>query len=142
MQTWATRHPELTAALELPRHHRNGPTQPDPTGAVWDDRINSLFAIRQLEDNWDGQGSPAPAVGVVDGALVFALLLRRDGAEPPTGVVQGIDGEVVFDWQTPDGKYVEVEVTGPYAADVYIHVPGQPVRHVRLSESGAGEAAA
>src|SRR5437588_11009825 len=119
MQTWAIRHPELTAALELPRHHQNGAARPDPAATGWDECIDGRLAIRQLEDDWDGQGSPGPAVGVVDSALVLALLLRRDGAEPPTGVVQGVGGEVVFDWQTPGGKYIEVEVTGPYAADVF-----------------------
>lgn len=130
MQTWATRHPELTADLDLPAH-RTGETFPDAV-RVWDERIDQLLAIRLLDDDWDGQGSPAPAVEVVDSALVLALLLRRDGVDPPTGVVQGVGGEVVFDWQSAD-KYVEVEVTGPYTADAFIHVPGRPLKHVPVN---------
>ena len=141
MQTWAIRHPELATGLGLPLHRRNGTAQLEHVARTWDERIDRLLAIRQLEDDWDGQGAPAPAVDVVDSALVLALLLRHDGVVPPTGVVQGVGGEVLFDWQSPD-TYVEVEVTGPYAADAFIHVPGQPLRHIALRATGADEAAA
>ena len=141
MQTWATRHPELSAGLELPVHSASDAHDPSAAAAAWNQRIDQLLAVRQLEDDWDGQGSPAPAVEVVDSALVLALLLRQAGVEPPTGVVQSVGGEVLFDWQSPD-KYVELEVTGPYTADVFIHVPGQPLRHIPLHASDAGGAAA
>lgn len=141
MQTWAIKHPELTVGLELPVHEATDGGRFDQA-RHWDERIDQLLAIRQLEDDWDGQGTPAPRVEVVDSALVLALLLRREGVEVPTGVVQGVNGDVLFDWQSPDGKYVEVEVNGPYSADVFIRPPGQPMRHVRLEAQGSGEAAA
>jgi hypothetical protein len=108
---------------------------------VWNRRIDQLLAIRRLEDNWDGQGTPAPGVEVVDSALVLALLLRTEGVEAPTGVVQGVTGEVLFDWQWPDGKYLELEVTGAYTADLWVHEPGLPLKHVELQAGGDGEAA-
>jgi len=143
MQTWAIRHPVLTAGLELTPHYLNGAAHAaDSTAKSWDWWLDKLLAIRQLEDDWDGQGSPAPTVEVVDSALVLAMLLRRDGAEPPTGIVQGVSGEVLFDWQSADGKYVEVEVTGPYEADVFIHKAGQPLKHVRMEAMQRDGAAA
>lgn len=140
MQTWAIRRPELTVGLELPVHQ---PTDAAPVAdqVHWEKRIDQLLAIRQLEDDWDGQGTPAPAVDVVDSALVLALLLRREGIEAPTGVVQGVNGDVLFDWQSPDGKYVEVEVTGPYTADAFIQLPGQSMKHVRIEAQAPGGAA-
>lgn len=138
MTTWATRHPEFTAGLELPA----SPTADVEHARRWDERIDQLLAVRRLEDDWDGQGTPAPPVGVVDSALVLALLLRREGVEPPTGVVQGVNGDVLFDWQSADGKYVEIEVTGPYTADVFIQLPGRPLKHVRLDVSGSDGVAA
>lgn len=142
MRTWAIRHPELTAGLELPVHEGTETAPAIDRTARWDKRIDQLLAIRQLEDDWDGQGTPAPTVEVVDSALVLALLLRRERVEAPTGVVQGVNGDVLFDWQSPDGKYVEVEVTGPYTADVFIRLPGQPIKHVRLAAHDTGGAAA
>jgi hypothetical protein len=142
MPTWATRHLEILPALELPRAQLNGAAQAGPAADApgsdgWAQCIDKLFAIRQLEDDWDGQGSPAPPVEVVDSALVLALLLRREGFAPPSWVVQGVAGDVCFDWQPGGGKYIELDVTGPYTADVFIHTPGQPVRHLTLSGSGA-----
>ena len=142
VQTWAIRHPELTIGLELPVHPATSAAPAIDRARSWDKRIDQLLAIRQLEDDWDGQGTPAPAVEVVDSALVLALLLRRDGIEAPTGVVQGVNGDVLFDWQSPGGKYVEVEVNGPYTADVFIQVPGQPMKHLRLETQEPDEAAA
>lgn len=132
MQTWATRHPALASELELPQQSWAVAAPTDkPDGKTWSQQIDKLLAIRQLEDDWDGQGTPAPTVEVVDSALVLAILLRQDGVIPPTGIVQGVVGEVLFDWQSADGKYVEVEVTGPYRAEVFIHQPGQPIKHLR-----------
>jgi hypothetical protein len=136
MLTWATRHPELIPGLELPRF-----AAPESDAAVgagaeelteWNRRIDELLAIRQLEDDWDGQGSPAPAVEVVDSAIVLALLLRRAGIAPPCQAVQDVQGSVCFDWQPGGGRYIELEVTGPYTADVFIHTPNQPPKFIRL----------
>lgn len=115
MRTWASRHPELT--LDLPRRSEE---QSNAASNGWTERIDSLLAIRRLEDDWDGQGSPAPTVEVVDSALILAMLLRQDGAEAPTGVVQGVGGEVLFDWQSAGGRYIEFEISAPYTADVFI----------------------
>ncbi|HET6572849.1 MAG TPA: hypothetical protein VFG68_04545 [Fimbriiglobus sp.] len=144
MPTWATRHLEVIPDLELPRAHLNGAAQAEPAADTpgsdeWARTIDKLLAIRQLEDDWDGQGSPAPSVEVVDSALVLALLLRREGIASPSLVVQGVAGDVCFDWQPGGGKYIELEVTGPYTADVFIHTPGQPLRHLTLSGSGAAQ---
>ncbi len=142
MQTWAIRHPEFMNGLELPVHVPVNATPDAEQARRWEMSIDRLLAIRQLEDDWDGQGTPAPPVEVVDSALVLALLLRQEGIEAPTGVVQGVNSDVAFDWQSPDGKYVEVEVTGPYTADVFIGLPGQPLKHVRIEAASTSGAAA
>ena len=107
MQTWAIRHPEFTNGFELPVHIPVSATPDAEQARRWETSIDRLLAIRQLEDDWDGQGTPAPPVEVVDSALVLALLLRQEGIEAPTGVVQGVNSDVAFDWQTSDGKLVE-----------------------------------
>lgn len=141
MQTWSIRNPELTIGLELPARNESEDATNSTHAMLWNERIDELLAIRQLEDDWDGQGAPAPTIEVVDSALVFALLMRRDGVVPPTGVVQGLNGEVLFDWQSEDGKYIEVEVTAPYTASGWLHVPGEPIKRVQFETSNRGEIA-
>lgn len=119
MPTWATRHLKITPNLELPRAQRNGQATDARRAAEWDQRIDDLLAIRQLEDDWDGQGAPAPTIDVVDSALVLALLLRQEGIVPPANIVQGVAGDVHFDWQPGDGRYIELVVTGAYTADIF-----------------------
>jgi hypothetical protein len=142
MPTWAARVPNLSARLGLPREPDDAPVRGDGTAdQVWTKRIDQLLAIRRLEDDWDGQGSPAPAVEVVDSALVLALLLRTEGVHPPTGVVQTVCGEVLFDWQWPNGKYVDLEVNGVYSADLYVAEPGQAPQLVELRVGPEGAVA-
>ncbi len=130
---WGTRTPVASEAVELPRATTSGRMASDD----WPERIDELLAIRQLEDDWDGQGTPAPATQVVDSALILALLLRREGIAAPNAVTQGLSGGVHFDWQPADGRYIELQVTIPNSAVVYVHTPGLPTKHYTLAERPA-----
>ena len=93
---WATKASVVSDAVELPRAQAVGPAVGAPEATGWGERIDELLAVRQLEDDWDGQGTPAPATAVVDSALILALLLRREGIAAPNGVTQGLAGGVHF----------------------------------------------
>ena len=131
MTTWAMRRPVVAHDTELPRTELNQPfgKMEDP---IWSERIDDLLGIRQLEDDWDGQGAPAPTSDVVDSALVLALLLKKEGIAPPKLVTQGPAGGIHFDWLPGGGKYVELRVMRPYQAEMIIHVPGSPTRLVTI----------
>ncbi len=128
---WATRTPVASGAADLPRATETGRMTADD----WPERIDELLAIRQLEDDWDGQGTPAPMTDVVDSALILALLLRREGIAAPDAVTQGLSGGVHFDWQPPDGRYIELQVMAPNTAAVYVHTPAAPTRRYALAGS-------
>ena len=53
MTTWAIRQPELSSRLELPVYDNIGEAAFPHREAVWNQRIDELLTIRQLEDDWD-----------------------------------------------------------------------------------------
>jgi hypothetical protein len=137
MVAWSTKATVAGAAIELPRVASSTHPSALSTDGVWTERIDELLAIRQLEDDWDGQGSPAPATDVVDGSLILALLLRREGIVAPNGVTQGVTGGIHFDWQPADGRFIELQVTAPGRAVVFIHTPGAPTKRYTLADHPA-----
>lgn len=84
----------------------------------WKKSIHALLKIRDMGDDWDGQGTPVPPTDVVDSATILAVMLRQHGVRPPTITVQGMSGDVGFDWQWPDRSTLVLDVTQPYEADV------------------------
>ena len=106
---------------------------------AWRKCIDDLLTIRLLEDDWDGQGSEAPAPELVDSAIILAVLLRQKGIEPPCRTVQGVTGNVVLEWQWGQKTTAEIEVIEPYVADVYVMVPGQEVVQWQILGAGSRE---
>ncbi|MGL4550547.1 MAG: hypothetical protein ACRC33_05120 [Gemmataceae bacterium] len=86
------------------------------SGRNWDQRIDDLLALRQLEDDWDGQGAEAPHPALVDGAIKLVLSLRQKGIDPALRAIAGLSGTVYLEWQTCQG-YCEIEVLGPLEAE-------------------------
>lgn len=82
----------------------------------WDRVIDDLLSLRQLQDDWDGQGAEAPDPAVVDSALKLALNFRASAMHPADRVVAGVNGTVFFEWFAPT-QYLEIEVLAPGAAE-------------------------
>jgi hypothetical protein len=76
----------------------------------WKSRIDDLLGLRDLEDDWDGQGAPAPDKDLVDAALRLATLLSRSECPLPDRAICGLSGTVIFEWHF-DHAYTELEVT-------------------------------
>ena len=118
-----TRWPDIneTALNHFPLVQR-GNGGPIPSRAAlaegWKTCIFSLLDIRELEDDWDGQGTPAPSTDLVDSATILAILLRRRDVLPPKFAYQTLSGGVLLDWPLPDKAMITVEVTRPYEAEV------------------------
>lgn len=91
----------------------------DPAAATtrsWDQLVDDLLALRQLQDDWDGQGADAPDPAVVDSALKLALDFRAAAKHPADRVVAGVNGTVFFEWFAPT-EYLEIEVVSPGTAE-------------------------
>jgi hypothetical protein len=130
----------LLAEYPIPEHdwlstrppEENGRADEERGGGRWDETINALAGVRELEDNWDGLGASAPPPALLDSAVGLAYLLRGRGMSPPDRVVAGTAGTVILEWQDPDGTYCEVEIDRPFHADVMLLVPGRPAKHWEL----------
>lgn len=108
---------------------RNGTPGRDGVPPVgWEQTIQALIALRDLGEDWDGDGAAAPSPELLASAIGLAYLLEEGGSDPPTRVVAGTDGAVILEWQFPDGAYGEIELTRPLQGDVLLMEPGQPPR--------------
>ena len=93
----------------------------DSPAHAWGSLIDELFRLRKLEDDWDGQGSPAPHPALVDWAVTLAHSLEAGGYPPADRVLASVNGTVYFEWHGPLG-YEEIEVMAPNDAE-YRRVP-------------------
>jgi hypothetical protein len=98
----------------------------------WEPAVQKIVGFQHLGDDWDGFGALAPTREVLESAIGLAHCFLDDGVDPPHRVVAGPGGEVVFEWQDPDGTYTEVEIDLPLHAEVMVVEPGKPARQWTL----------
>jgi len=98
----------------------------------WELAVQTVIQFQQLGDNWDGQGAPGPSPELLASAIGLASLLNEQGVAPPSRVVPGPEGSVIFEWQEPEGMYTEIEIDRPLHAEVMWIEPGQPAKHWTL----------
>jgi hypothetical protein len=103
-----------------------------PNAGPWEAAVRVILGFQQLDDNWDGLEAQAPSRELLESAIGLAYTLHEQGVEPPSRVVPGQEGSVIFEWQEPDGTYTEVEIDRPYHAEVLMMEPGQAARHWTL----------
>lgn len=113
-------------------HSVNGEQKAVPDAGPWEPAVQKMVAFQHLGDDWDGQGAQAPSEEVLKSAIGLAYTLYQQGIDPPSRVVPGPDGSVIFEWQDPDGTYTEVEVVGWLVAEVMLIEPGHPAKHWTL----------
>ena len=83
---------------------------------MWNDLVDDLLRLHELEDDWDGQGAEAPHPALIDGAIKLALYFEQKKTTPATRAIAGLRGTIYFEWQTPL-CYYEVEVLSPVEAE-------------------------
>jgi hypothetical protein len=92
---------------------------------LWQECFSELLTFRDLQDDWDGLGAKAPFDWAIRSAIELAENLRQNGWPAPGGVIPGITGTVLFEWQNP-GLFIELEVTSESSADQLVMRDGQP----------------
>lgn len=88
----------------------------DTPTTAWSRVVDELLRIRNMENNWDGEGTDAPHPALVDGAITLAKTLQAKGVPPSTRVHVSVNGTIYFEWHTPLG-YGEIEVFSPVDAE-------------------------
>ena len=92
------------------------------TGAVsaeascWNELIDKLFHMESFEDDWDAEGTVAPPLPLVHGAIRLAQILRWENQPPAERVIASVNGTIYFEWHTSLG-YEEIEVISPRDAE-------------------------
>jgi hypothetical protein len=93
------------------------PDDSDHFGKDWSAITDELLRIRNLQDDWDGEGAEAPQIDLVDGAIALAQMLKSKNVAPPDRVHASVNGTVYFEWYSPRG-YCEIEVLSPITAEL------------------------
>jgi hypothetical protein len=96
-------------------------------GNPWEGVIDQLFALRQLEPDWDGMGAEPPTPSAIEFAFWLMLTFRYDADLVPSRVVAGPNGTVVLEWQSPAYR-LEVEVREPFHVECLFLRQGQEPR--------------
>ena len=78
---------------------------------------------------------------VVDSEIHLAILLRDKKIREPNGIVPGVNGTVIFDWQGTDRSYLEIEITEPFHAECLFIVPNKPTKQWTINNHDLGIAA-
>src|SRR5207237_9568318 len=106
--------------------------KPTRNAGLWEPTVQKIVALQDLSDDWDGSGATAPSPELLESAIGLTYLLCAKGVPPPSRVVPGLEGAVLFEWQDPDGSYADVEIVRPFFAEVMVVEPGKPARHWTL----------
>lgn len=104
------------AAFAIPRSH------------PWDEALTELRAMRDLADDWDGNGATAPGSEIINSAIEWAQDLFSQNHTPPSSVMAGPNGTILFNWQDENG-YFDAELTKPHYVEWMRMVPGRPTQH-------------
>jgi hypothetical protein len=97
--------------------------------ARWNQIADELARMRELKDDWDGQGASAPAVENAEAAVDWLREMRSyPQAIPPSQVAPGVTGEVLLVWQKKN-FFLEAEVSKRDQIEWTLAVPGQPNKH-------------
>ena len=115
MSTVSQSAPGLWAFVQTGESLPLWPTDEAPAFA-WSKRFDELLRLRDLKNDWDGEGSEAPHVGLVDGAMTLAQWLESEGTPSPERISASQNGTIYFEWHNDLG-YVEIEVTSPRDAE-------------------------
>jgi hypothetical protein len=107
-------------------------SEPRPSGLTWNEVTDRLLDIRNLPDDWDGQGAVAPETDLVRKCFKFVQHLRNQlrttsGAflPPPTFVSATPEGTVSFEWQYSSGV-IEAEATATAIEWAFFPEGGSP----------------
>jgi len=85
----------------------------------WDTIIDELLRMRELQDDWDGEGSIAPQKALVDDVTSFAYWRKQENELPPDRIVATVNGTICFEWYV-DGFFREFEFVAPDVLEIRV----------------------
>src|SRR5947209_4224768 len=102
---------------------------PSPTPEPrWARVLQSLAQLRQLQPDWDGQGSLPVSTPILDAASAWVIEMSGwQDALAPTRALPGTTGEIVLEWCT-ESLHLAAEISRPDRIEWLLNVPGQPIK--------------
>jgi len=91
----------------------------------WDSIIDELLRMRELQDDWDGEGSVAPEKALVDDVTSYTYWRKKANELAPARVIATVNGTICLEW-TINGLFIEYEFVEPDRGEV---------RHMRLKSN-------
>jgi hypothetical protein len=127
----------LTIPLLASTESRNGDASRSPDcDARWNRIVADLERLRNLEPDWDGQGSLPVDSANIERADVWIREMRGwQNALPPTRVLPGTTGEIVLEWCT-ESLHLAAEISTPDRVEWLLNVPGQAIKQWESDSRG------
>ena len=91
----------------------------------WETVIDELLRMRELQDDWDGEGSIAPEKALVDDVTSYTYWRKKENELAPARVIATVNGTICLEW-TINGLFIEYEFVEPDRVEV---------RHMRLKSN-------
>jgi hypothetical protein len=136
MSATATQH-GVTDYVEQSIRERPRPKPVSPTSSIpteWDlkqkDAVDELLQLRNLGDNWDGDGALAPIPELVDGAIEF--INQRRYPMPPSRIVPVNDGRITLEWEI-HGYYFSLRIESPSNGRQMVVMPNGDTEFYKVS---------
>jgi len=82
--------------------------------SIWHQRFIELQKLRFLDDNWDGEGAEPVNHELLELATIYLhrTFITKE-LPPPTRITLSQDGEIIFEWQLSDTRYLEAVFAEP-----------------------------
>lgn len=80
---------------------------------TWTRAINAIVESGKLEPDWDSYGAEPIKEEVVRHATNTGIVFELCGAKPPTMAYPLVDGNIVLEWQMPDGIIHRIMIGDP-----------------------------
>jgi hypothetical protein len=82
-------------------------------GRAYSDAIDDLLSIRELQNDWDGEGSDAPSIELTYWVGSYLIKLRDAGFPVPDRIVATVNATIQLEWENNLGGYLEIEAVEP-----------------------------
>ena len=94
----------------------------------WRKSFAELDALRELRDDWDGEGAIAPSPAIIESCRQLLHEFQEMRAVRilcPTAIAAGPTGTILLAWYWGE-RYFEIEIVAPYRAEWFRSEPGVP----------------
>ena len=104
-------------------------------GAItpWDQAQEHIRALLRLKPDWDGEGASPVRPDLIQSALQLTNKLIADEMAAPHDIYPLPDGNILLEWQQPDGIIQRIEIEEVGQGELMITYPDAPAQFSKLT---------